>query len=162
MSGASHLMPPSRGFFAVGLVQPKTNYNVGSVLRAAYCFDAAFVAVTGTRYSKACTDTANTSRHRPLFHTDDVLSLCPYDCEPVAVELVEDATPLDEFKHTPRSFYIFGPEDGSLGKSIIDRCARKIVIPAHMCLNLAAAVNVVLYDRISKQRRDRRRGAEVQ
>jgi tRNA(Leu) C34 or U34 (ribose-2'-O)-methylase TrmL len=161
MSGAPELMPPPRGFFAVGLVQPKTNINVGSVLRAASCFGAAFVATTGQRYWKAATDTTNASLHRPLFHTDDILSLCPHDCEPVAVELVEGAIPLDQFKHTPRSYYIFGPEDGSLGKSITSRCARTIVIPANMCLNLAAAVNVVLYDRIAKRLGDRRRNLEM-
>lgn len=157
MSGASDLMPPPRGFCAIGLVQPKTSMNVGAVLRAAYCFGAAFVGVSGHRYSKAPTDTPNASLHRPLFHADDILSLCPFDCEPVAVDLVPGAMPLDQFRHTPRTFYVFGPEDGTLGKSITDRCARTIVIPAHMCLNLAAAVNVVLYDRIAKQLRDRRR-----
>ena len=157
MSGASDLMPRARGFCAIGLVQPKTSHNVGSVLRAAYCFGAAFVAVSGHRYRTAATDTPKASLHRPLFHADDVLALCPHDCEPVAVDLVDGATSLNAFQHTPRTFYVFGPEDGTLGRAITDRCARKIVIPAHMCLNLAAAVNVVLYDRIAKQLAHQRR-----
>lgn len=146
-----------RGFCAVGLVGPKTNYNVGAVLRAAYCFNAAFVAVSGHRYSKSPTDTYNVSRHKPLFHADDVLAMCPHDCEPVAVDLLPDAMPLDQFRHTPRTFYVFGPEDGTLGKSIVSRCARSVVIPSRSCLNLAAAVNVVLYDRVAKMLRDKRR-----
>lgn len=147
----------NRGFCAIGLVQPKTSINVGSVLRAAYCFDAAFVAHTGQRYTKAPTDTFNVSKHRPLFHAEDIFSLCPQDCEPVAVDLVPDAIPLDKFRHLPRAFYIFGPEDGTLGKTVVSRCARSIVIPSRSCLNLAAAVNVVLYDRVAKLRRERRR-----
>ena len=158
MSVSSELMPAARGFCAIGLVAPKTSMNVGAVLRAACCFNAAFVAVSGHRYHRAPTDTPNASLHRPLFHADDVLSMCPFDCEPVAVDLIPGAIPLDEFRHTPRTFYVFGPEDGTLGKAITDRCARIIVIPAAMCLNLAAAVNVILYDRMAKQRRERRRG----
>lgn len=154
------MLPRARGFCAVGLVQPKTAANVGSVLRAAFCFGAAFVAVSGHRYYRAPTDTPKFPLHRPLFHADDVLSLCPFDCEPVAVDIVPGALPLDEFRHTPRTFYIFGPEDGTLGKAVTDRCARAIVIPSRMCLNLAAAVNVVLYDRTAKQLRDRRRAPQ--
>lgn len=144
------LLPPLRGYCAVGLVQPKTNINVGSVLRAAFCFDAAFVAVSGRRYSKVPTDTMRFPNSAPLFHTDDILSLCPHDCEPVAVDLVPGAEMLTDFVHRPRAFYIFGPEDGTLGASITSRCARSIAIPTRMCLNLAAAVNVVLYDRVAK------------
>ena len=161
--GTLNIMPsmalPKRGFCGVGLVRPKTNANVGGVMRAAWCFDAAFVAIQGARYNRASTDTAATAMHRPLFHMEDVLDACPHDCEPVAVDIVPGAVPLDEFRHTPRTFYIFGPEDGTLGKAVTDRCARAIVIPGRMCLNLAAAVNVVLYDRVAKQRRDSRRAA---
>lgn len=154
-------LPKMRGFFAVGLVNPKTQANVGSVLRGAFCFDAAFVAVQGRRYSRHSTDVPNVTLHRPLFHTDDILDICPFDCEPVAIEVCEGAVPLDQFRHQPRSFYIFGPEDGTLGASITDRCARKVIIPSRMCLNLAAAVNVVMYDRVAKQLRDRRRVSDL-
>lgn len=154
-------LPKTRGFCAIGLVSPKTNYNVGAVLRAGFCFDAAFVAITGQRYHKAPTDVQNTSIHKPLFHADDILSLCPFDCEPVAVDLLPGAISLDEFQHLPRAFYIFGPEDGTLGKSITDRCARTVAIPSRSCLNLAAAVNVVMYDRVAKALRDRRRNIDV-
>ena len=164
MTGSAKILsagfPRQRGFCAIGLVNPKTNHNVGAILRAAQCFDAAFVAVTGHRYSRASTDTMNTSAHRPLFHAADLFDLCPFDCEPVAVDIVPGAVSLDYFRHTPRAFYIFGPEDGTLGKAITDRCARSVVIPSRFCLNLAAAVNVVLYDRTAKALRDSRRNPE--
>lgn len=149
---------PSRGFYGVGLIRPKTIHNLGGVLRAAQCFGARFVGVQGARYAKASTDTGHYAKHAPVFMTDDIFSIIPFDCEPVAVDIVPGAIALDEFRHTPRSFYIFGPEDGTLGESITSRCSRSIVIPGRMCLNLAAAVNVVLYDRVAKARRDRRRG----
>lgn len=164
MSICSDAMMRTRGYFGVGLISPKTPHNVGAVLRAAQCFNAAFVVTTGRRYQRACTNTMNAERHLPLFDAQlgDIFEHVPYDCEPVAVDLVEGAEPLDLFRHRERAFYIFGPEDGTLGKNITDRCARKIVIPSRFCLNLAAAVNVVLYDRTMKQLRDRRRNPENQ
>jgi len=71
-------------------------------------------------------------------------------CVPVAVELVEGAKPLTEYKHPARAFYIFGPEDGTLKKKITDFCDDVVYIPTEGCMNLAATVNVVLYDRLAK------------
>ena len=69
---------------------------------------------------------------------------------PVAVEVRENSEPLPDFVHPPRAAYIFGPEDGSLPKSALTLCHRFVVIPSRSCLNLAASVNVVLYDRMVK------------
>ncbi len=139
----------SRGFCAVGLVSPKTPANVGSALRAAGVFGASFVAFTGSRYHGSGTDTMKAVRHLPLFRSDDLRSIIPHDCVPVAVDLVEGAVPLPDYVHPRSAFYIFGPEDGTLGKATLDWCRDRVMIPAG-CLNLAAAVNVVLYDRIAK------------
>src|SRR5690606_30290164 len=74
------------------------------------------------------------------------------DCVPVAVDLLEGATPLCEYTHPERAFYIFGPEDGTLGKAVTSWCRDVVYIPTNYCMNLAATVNVVLYDRLAKQR----------
>lgn len=55
-----------------------------------------------------------------------------------------------EYTHPDRALYIFGPEDGSLDKEIRDWCEDVIYIPTTGCMNLAATVNVVLYDRLAK------------
>lgn len=141
---------PTRGYYAIGLFNPKTPVNVGSVLRAAGIFDAAFVAKTGQRYHGSPTDTRKQYRHLPLIQTEDLHEICPYDCVPVAVDLLEDARPLPTYTHPERAFYIFGPEDGTLGSTITSWCRDKIYIPTNGCANLAAAVNIVLYDRIAK------------
>lgn len=52
--------------------------------------------------------------------------------------------------HPDRALYIFGPEDGSLDKEIRDWCEDVVYIPTTGCMNLAATVNVVLYDRMAK------------
>ena len=58
---------------------------------------------------------------------------------------------LHEFEHPENAFYIFGPEDGTLGKKILSRCPYKTYIPTKGCMNLAASVNVILYDRLAKR-----------
>src|SRR5262249_27073080 len=70
---------------------------------------------------------------------------------PVAVELLPGAEPLVAFEHPEDALYVFGPEDGGLPRSVRLLCHRFVVTPTHHCLNLAAAVNVVLYDRRLKR-----------
>lgn len=139
-----------RGYSAIGLHYPKTPANVGSVLRAAQCYGSSLVAYTGERYKKASTDTMKAYRHLPLIKVEDLFSIIPYDCVPVAIDLLDDACTLVHYVHPERAFYIFGPEDGTLGKTITSRCRDKVYVPTHGCMNLAACVNVVLYDRMAK------------
>ncbi len=47
--------------------------------------------------------------------------------------------------------HVFGPEDGTLGRAVLGQCHRFVAIPAFHCVNLAAAVYTVLYDRHSKR-----------
>ena len=68
----------------------------------------------------------------------------------VAVELVEGATPLPNFRHPENALYIFGPEDGSIEQEIVDQCDYVVYIPTVGCMNLAATVNVLLYDCLAK------------
>ncbi len=127
---------------------------MGAVLRAAGCYQAGQVLYTGQRFDKAAkyqTDTKNRLETTPLKHVDNFSDELCGDTKLVCFELVEGATPLAEFKHPIKALYVFGPEDGSLSQAIID-CADHIVyVPTVGCMNLAASVNVVLYDRQSKQ-----------
>ena len=109
--------------------------------------------MTGKRYNRAATDTTAAFRHIPLFHTEDLHDVIPFDCVPVAIEfVVPSAVSLVTYVHPQRALYIFGPEDGNIGKHILAWCKDIVTIPATYCLNLAAAVNVVLYDRLAKQK----------
>lgn len=145
----------SRGFAAIGLHQPKTPANVGSVLRAAHCYGAGMVALTGQRYQRARTDTQAAYRHLPLLQVEDLHTIVPYDCVPIAVDLIDGARCLTDYVHPERAFYIFGPEDGTLDEKVTSWCRDKVYVPTAFCMNLAAAVNVVLYDRMAKQGRKR-------
>ena len=109
--------------------------------------------LTGLRYDRAkefVTDTKKVHQKIPLIGIDDLKKILPLGCIPVAVELVEGARPLPEYTHPDRALYIFGPEDGSLDKEIRDWCEDVVYIPTTGCMNLAATVNVVLYDRMAK------------
>lgn len=140
-----------RGYSAIGLDNAKDSANVGSALRAAGIFGAAFVAVSGPRYHGSPTDTMKAYRRIPLFKVPDIHEIIPHDCVSVAVELVPGAIPLHEYHHPERAFYIFGAEDNTLGDRVLGWCRDVVYIPTAACLNLAACVNVVLYDRMAKR-----------
>jgi tRNA(Leu) C34 or U34 (ribose-2'-O)-methylase TrmL len=139
-----------RGYAAIGLNQPKTPENIGSVLRAMHCFDATLLAISGKRFKRSATDTFKRWRHMPVIEAEDLLKVVPYSCVPVAVDLIPGAMDLREYRHPERAFYIFGPEDGTLGASVLSRCRDVVHVPTTGCLNLAATVNIVLYDRLYK------------
>lgn len=137
----------------IGLSNPKSPANVGAVMRAAGCFRADSVYYTGERYPRAArfrTDTNNVREEIPLTGVDCLLEQVPENTQIVCVELVEGATPLHEYQHPERAFYLFGPEDGTLEQAIIDKADAVIYVPTTGCLNLAATVNILLYDRMAK------------
>lgn len=141
-----------RNFACVALDNPKTLDNVGGVMRACHVFGVKMIAVSGNRLKskiRSHVDTTSAYKHIPTIITDDVFDVLPFDCVPVAVELLPEASPLPTFSHPKRAFYIFGPEDGTLGSRITDRCNHVVSVPTQNgCMNLAACVNVMLYDRI--------------
>ncbi|WP_045860542.1 RNA methyltransferase [Teredinibacter purpureus] len=140
-------------YACIGLFNPKSPENVGSVMRAAGCYGVSSVLYTGKRYDCAkpfYTDTQKIYETLPLIGVQELEDSVPLGCVPVAVELIEGAKSLTTYKHPARAFYIFGPEDGTLKKEITDFCEDIVYIPTKGCMNLAATVNVVLYDRLAK------------
>ena len=139
----------------IGLIKPKSPVNVGAVLRAAGCFRAQRIFYTGDRYDRATkfnTDTTNAKSSIPLNNVDDLLATAPETSKKVCIELAEGATPLTEYQHPAHAFYIFGPEDGTISQSIIDNADDVVYIPTIGCMNLAATVSIVLYDRLAKSK----------
>lgn len=137
----------------IGLTNPKSPSNIGSVMRAAGCYRADAIYYTGERYARAAkfhTDTKDMSRNIPLTGVTELLDVVPEGVSIVCVDLVEGAVPLPEFKHPDKAFYIFGPEDGTISQQVINRADAVVYVPTVGCMNLAASVNVVLYDRLAK------------
>lgn len=143
------------------LENPKTPYNVGSVIRAMAVFEGDRLRWTGDRVldprrirtsarfpreermkDYAHIDWQATDAERPLDEFAPAI--------PVCVEFTHAAQSLIEFEHPAGAVYVFGPEDSGVSKGLRAQCHRFVCIPSKHCLNLAAAVNVVLYDRLLK------------
>ena len=142
---------------SIGLINPKSPDNVGSVMRAAGNYNVDAVIYTGTRYDRAVQlnpDTPKLSRKVglavPLTQVNNLIEATDKTTRIICIELVENATALPQYIHPEKALYIFGPEDGSIDQKIIDRADDVVYIPTTGCMNLAATVNVVLYDRLAK------------
>lgn len=141
------------------LHNPKFVHNIGSAVRASSCFGGGPVYWTGDRVDlagrlpreermKGYQDAPWQQLHTPR----PIDQICKKNQKliPVAIELVPSSESLNTFVHPADALYVFGPEDGSLPKGIRNVCHRFVTIPSYHCLNLAAAVYVVLYDRTVK------------
>ena len=141
---------------AVCLTNPKFAHNVGAAVRAASCFGIKQVWYTGNQFS--IDDGKRLPREERMKGYKDVDLIqfdYPFDAfdngtVPVAIELRDNSENLAWFEHPEHALYVFGPEDGSIGKSVLRHCHRFVVIPTKHCVNLAAAVYIVLYDRMLK------------
>lgn len=137
----------------IALSNPKSASNVGAVMRAAGCYAVDSVLYTGERYDRAVklnTDTKKVSSNIPLTAVTDLLAQKSEDIKVICVDLVEGASPLPTFEHPDKALYIFGPEDGTIKQTVIDKADAVVYIPTIGCMNLAATVNVILYDRLAK------------
>lgn len=137
----------------VVLINPKFPHNVGATIRACSCFGVESLIWTGSRINisayerlpreermKGYKSVRFLNHERPLGWFEQ--------CTPVCVEVFENSEPLTLFEHPGDAVYVFGPEDGGVPQVLRRLCHRFVHIPAHFCLNLSAAVNVVLAHRL--------------
>lgn len=154
---------------AVLLINPKTPYNVGSVIRACSIFDVPWLRWTGARVTTAEGRRKSGSAKPRLPREERLKDYLGVDWRadeealgvfiesgliPVAVEVRDSSERLPDFVHPERAVYVFGPEDGDIPKGVLSVCHRFLRIPTanRTPLNLAAAVNLILYDRYVKMR----------
>lgn len=140
----------------VALINPKFPHNVGAAIRAMSCFsDGGRLMFTGDRVKpetmkripreERMKDYANiqwSKVEKPTLEVPDSI--------PIGVELVPGAQRLETFQHPKNALYIFGPEDGSIPGGVRSACHQFVVIGSRHCLNLAAAVYLLLYDKAYK------------
>jgi tRNA(Leu) C34 or U34 (ribose-2'-O)-methylase TrmL len=144
---------------AIALVDPRYPQNVGMVVRLASCYGIRQVWFTGERVSLNPAAGERLPREErmkgykdvEMIHYECFFDQFPTDTVPVAVEVRADSEPLHSFEHPANALYVFGPEDGSIPKSLLGHCHRFVVIPTRHCLNLATAVATVLWDREYKR-----------
>lgn len=143
-----------RGFFAIGIENPKKEHNIGTLWRSAYAFGASFIFTVGPqRYTRQASDTLCVWRHIPLWHFDSLAEFQesrPHDCELIGIEYLDVASTLRTVAHPQRAIYLLGAEDHGLTKQSIAMCQRIVRIPAAYCLNVSTAGSIVMYDRSAK------------
>lgn len=140
-----------RGHFGIGYYNPKFDVNAGTLIRSASAFGADYVFTISDRYGGEPSAVGH-DRHIPIFQYDTIdewIDNLPRDTTPVAIELDDNAVPLEKYNHPERASYLLGPEDGDIPEQIINQY-QTVKIPSDYCLNVATAGSVVLYDRVGK------------
>jgi len=78
-----------RGYFGIGVYQPKTTENIETLWRSAHNFGAAFIFTIGARYKKQPSDTTKAEKHIPLIEYKDFdgfMANAPKDAKLVFIE----------------------------------------------------------------------------
>lgn len=140
-----------RGHYGIAMLHPAHQENIGSVVRAAGCFDADYVATIGTRYGGHATSCGH-QRHVPIWAFTEVA--VPKDTKLVAIDYDENATPLSEFNHPERAMYILGEEGPGFENhpKVLENADETVYIESDYCMNVAVAGNMVLRDRYMSDR----------
>ncbi len=164
-------MKPPTPLPAVVLCNPKYPHNVAGILRACSSFGIPTLRWTGHRINIDTELGERLPREERMKGYRDVewrRNDRPFDefghreYHVVGIELVPNAESLTHFEHycidghayNPGNVvYVFGPEDGSIPQAVRCLCHRFVAIPSYHCLNLSAAVNCVLADRVMKLER---------
>ena len=142
-----------KGYYGIGIFETKETTNVGTLWRSAMNFGADYIFTIGARYKRQRTDTTKTWRNIPLFEYkdwEDFKAHIPRDCDLVFVEQTEDSHDLKDFSHPKQAVYILGAEDHGIPKELM-RGHRKVEIESPMCLNVAVAGSIIMFDRKNKQ-----------
>jgi tRNA(Leu) C34 or U34 (ribose-2'-O)-methylase TrmL len=145
-------------FPAIVMWDPRDPFNVGAAVRAASCFGVQQVWITGRRCAEKVWSQKRIPREERMKGFSDVdiiledepLQYFP-DAVPIAVELLPNSENLLSFEHPERAVYLFGPEDGTVPKSVRGLCHRRVFIPTRHCTNLGAAIYLLFYDRLFKR-----------
>ena len=141
-----------RGYWGIGIYEPKTKDNIGTLWRSAHNFGADFIFTIGKRYQKQRSDTMKAERHIPLYEYesyDDFKEHLPKGCEIVFVEQTEGARDLRQVCHPESAVYVLGAEDYGVPEELM-RGHQKVFIGTPMCLNVSVAGSIVMYDRSAK------------
>ncbi len=141
------------------LDNPKFAGNVGGAVRACSCWGAEDLVTTLASNGSLRVDPSTMPRlpREERMKDSNVWQLYGLgwrevkkslgDLVPIGVEIVPGSIPLPLFEHPDEAAYLFGPEDGTLSRPFREMAHMFVELPSKHCLNLAVAVNLVLYDR---------------
>ena len=141
-----------RGYFGIGIYQPKTKENVGTLWRTAYQLGAAFIFVIGKQYKQQDSDTLKSHRHIPLWQfktIDSFLNAEIYDCKLVGIELNDAFIPIANYEHPTRAIYLLGNERSGFDSEIVTYVDEWVSLPSirQPSYNVAVAGSLVMFHR---------------
>ena len=145
-----------RGYFGIGILNPKTETNIGTLWRSANILGASFIYTIGKRYKKQSSDTMKTPRHIPLYHYENFAEFyknIPESCQLIGVEICPKSKLITDYKQHPlNAVYLLGAEDNGLTPDAINKCVTVLQLPyLNNSLNVAVAGSIIMYDRLLKQ-----------
>jgi tRNA(Leu) C34 or U34 (ribose-2'-O)-methylase TrmL len=148
----------NRGFFGIGVYEPKFDENIGTLWRHAYLYNASFVFTIGARYKKQPTETSKSTRHIPLYYYETFKHFrdsIPINAELLAIELADNSQCLSTFEHPDNAVYLLGSEGFGIPVEILPECESVIQIyaPKPQSMNVSTAGTIIMYDRAIKQRK---------
>ena len=143
-----------RGYFGIGILQPKTSENVGTLWRTAYQLGAAFIYTIGGRCANQPSDTTSTYRHIPLYTYqtfEQFKELMPYSCPLIGIEF--GGVALATVVHPESAVYLLGSEDHGISPDVQEKCDYIVQLAAvrQLSFNVAIAGALVMYDRLNKR-----------
>ena len=142
----------SRGYFAIGIYQPKFEINVGTLWRTANLYCASMLFTIGKRYTPNKSDKMSSDKHIPLVHFNNIehfLEANPLNIPIIGIEMDQRARVLHKFNHPESAWYLLGAEDDGLPKEVINELDHVVQIPTlkDYSMNVSVAGSIVLYDR---------------
>jgi len=140
-------------FFGIGIYQPKTGHNIGTLWRTAYILGASYIFIIDGKYKHQTSDTQKTWSKIPFYKYDNFehfYSSLPHSTQLVGVEMDSKSESISTFAHPMRAAYLLGAEDNGLPQQVIDRCHHLVQLPGKTSLNVSISGSIVIYDRIQK------------
>ncbi len=141
-----------RGYFGIGIYHPKTTENIGTLWRSAHNFGADFIFTIGKRYKRQASDTTKAERHIPLYEYntfEEFKKNLPKGCRIVCIEQSDQSRDLKDSVHPETCAYLLGAEDYGIPEKYMEGTQR-VFIDTPMCINVAVAGSIVMYDRRCK------------
>lgn len=139
-----------RGYFEIGVYNPKTEVNIGTLWRSAYQLGASGIFTIGRRYKKQSSDTVHAFNHVPLRNYEDYEDFkehIPFGCQIIPIEMGGHG--LSNIVHPERAVYLLGAEDYGLPEKILEKCNLIISLESigTNSYNVAVAGSIVMYHR---------------
>ncbi len=141
-------------FFGIGVYQPKTSHNIGTLWRTAHILGASFIFIIDGKYKHQTSDTQKAWSKIPFYKYDSFdhfYKSLPHSTQLVGIEMDNNSQSICTFAHPPRAAYLLGAEDNGLPLKVLERCHHLVQLPGEGSMNVSVSGSLVVYDRIQKR-----------